>query len=625
MSTNPQRLGKYELQERLGAGGMAEVWKARDTQLQRYVAIKILHANLQEDPNFITRFEREAQLIASLHHPNIVQIHDFQVSRSPESDAPTAYMVMDYVEGGTLADYIAGTSARGNIPSPAQIVHLFTSISLAVDYAHQKGMIHRDIKPANILLDKHNTADNPMGEPILTDFGLAKLLGVTSSTLSGSQSGTPLYSSPEEARGYPGNERSDIYALGVILYEMVTGVPPFRGDTPVAVLTQHLNDAPTSPALINPTIPPALTMVILKALAKDPNLRFISASTMAAAIAEALNIPVPESLGQPAYPKDSADMPTYLSSPVHPGTTPVLSARSPSVSSPSAPPSPPRRRWRALYTTLIAAVIFVLLGSSLGAYLVFFQGRQVPPPPPNLVGGRAFFVSSGQLNPVSAQGIADQLEIDLQNIPDPQPGKGYYAWLLADRHPKAEADTLQPPPQFTLPLLLDPTPLPINHGRVSFLYKGTAQHDNLFSLASRLLITEEDTQGAPRGPAANRSAWRYYAEIPQTPYDHVGNAVLSALDHIRHLFYKETRVAVLGLPGGLDIWLVRNTEKLMEWAVAARDDYNTQGTNADQMRDLFISTLDYLDGSPNVYIDIPGGPVYADPIASRVGLLSIAT
>src|SRR5437764_15481424 len=129
MSTNPQRLGKYELLERLGQGGMAEVWKARDTQLQRYVAIKILHANLQEDPNFIARFEREAQLIASLHHPNIVQIHDFQIASS-EQEGTLAYMVMDYIEGQTLADYISNTSTRGNIPSPTEIVQLFTSIGL---------------------------------------------------------------------------------------------------------------------------------------------------------------------------------------------------------------------------------------------------------------------------------------------------------------------------------------------------------------------------------------------------------------------------------------------------------------------------------------------------------------
>src|SRR5436305_10503219 len=139
MSMEPlRRLGKYELRERLGQGGMAEVWKAFDTQLQRYVAIKLLRAKLLEDPNFVTRFEHEAQLIASLHHPNIVQIHDFQVSRPPESESPIAYMVMAYIEGGTLEDYIASTSARGKFPSPPQIVHLFTSISLAIDYAHRQ-------------------------------------------------------------------------------------------------------------------------------------------------------------------------------------------------------------------------------------------------------------------------------------------------------------------------------------------------------------------------------------------------------------------------------------------------------------------------------------------------------
>jgi serine/threonine protein kinase len=703
MSTEPlRRLGKYELQERLGQGGMAEVWKALDTQLQRYVAIKLLRAKLLEDPNFITRFEREAQLIASLHHPNIVQIHDFQVIRPPESGAPIAYMVMAYIEGQTLAGYIANTSARGRIPSPVEIVNLFTSISLAVDYAHQKGMIHRDIKPANILLDKHNTARNPMGEPILTDFGLAKLLGVSAGALTASQLGTPLYTSPEQARGYPGNERSDLYSLGVILYEMVTGVQPFRGETPVEVLSQHLNVTPASPVLLNPNVPPALTLVILTALAKDPNARFSSASTMTAAIAEALNVPVPESLGQPAYPQDFQNMPTYIGSPISnagAGIAPSPSTPSFALSSPSgspsssggapatmdarsgsgaaapvystpqlatpstwqstpvsasggagasgsplnvpsspaspipgpaaptppgapplptpagSPPSPSGRRWRGLYTALIILLVFVLLASSLGAFLVVRNRNSQPAAVP---GGQAFYLSSGQLNPNSAQGIADQMQIELQNIPDPQPGKSYYAWLLADRHPNVEKLLLQPPPLFTLPLLLGK--LSVSHGRVSFSYNGTSQHDNLFSISSRLLITEEDTNGTPRGPAADRSAWRYYAEIPQTLY---GNPPLSALDHIRHLFYKETRVAVLGLPGGLDTWLYRNTEKLMEWAISARDDYNPQVTNFTLMHQLFVFILDYLDGSPNVHLDVPGGLVLADPVASKVALLSV--
>src|SRR6266566_8330650 len=225
MNTSPRQLGKYELHERLGRGGMAEVWKAFDRQLQRYVAIKLLHANLQQDPAFMTRFVREARTIASLRHPNIVHIYDFQTSDPSESSNPFAYMVMEYIEGQTLAQYLRNTSRPGKMPPAAELVNLFASISSAIDYAHQHGMIHRDIKPANILLDKRlsEAVSGSMnrapiaGEPVLTDFGIAKLLGGSAGMMSGSWIGTPLYIAPEQVQGYPGNERSDIYSLGVIL------------------------------------------------------------------------------------------------------------------------------------------------------------------------------------------------------------------------------------------------------------------------------------------------------------------------------------------------------------------------------------------------------------------------
>src|SRR6266568_2190971 len=345
MSTSPRRLGKYQLQQQLGHGGMAEVWKALDTQLQRYVAIKLLHANLKEDPHFIARFEREAQLIASLHHPNIVQIHDFQIASS-EEEGTIAYMVMDYVEGQTLADYLRRTSSLGNVPSPPELVQLFTSIGLAVDYAHQQGMIHRDLKPANILLDQQNTTRNPMGEPILTDFGLAKLLGASSATLTAVQLGTPLYIAPEQVTGYAGNERSDIYSLGIILYEMVTGTLPFQGDSPAAVMSHHLQTAPPSPVLINPNIPPALDLVILRCLAKDPAARFPSASSLAAAIAEALNVPIPERLSNPTYPSDTKDMPTFVT-PSPPNLSPGTAPSSPALPLVKTSTPPPASRGAA--------------------------------------------------------------------------------------------------------------------------------------------------------------------------------------------------------------------------------------------------------------------------------------
>ncbi|MBV9231490.1 MAG: serine/threonine protein kinase, partial [Chloroflexi bacterium] len=284
----PQQLGKYILYERLGRGGMAEVWKALDTQLRRYVAIKILRADLRNDPQFSTRFLREAQVVASLRHPNIVQVYDFQVIRSPEAKEPLAYMVMDYIAGQNLADYIAATSWRGNYPSPQDIVYLFRIIGQAIDYAHRKGIIHRDIKPANILLDQSAVTSHSMGEPVLTDFGLVKLMSSPTMSLKGLWLGTPLYTSPEQAQGFTVDEYSDIYSLGVILYEICTGRRPFSGNTATAILRQHISAAPPPPEQINPAIPQALTEVILRCLAKDPEARFPSASSLAAALAQAV-------------------------------------------------------------------------------------------------------------------------------------------------------------------------------------------------------------------------------------------------------------------------------------------------------------------------------------------------
>src|SRR5258708_14055205 len=177
-----EQLGKYALLEILGRGGMGEVWKARDTQLQRYVAIKLLHADLQANPDFVTHFMREARLVASLRHPNIVQIHDFQLTNT-QGASVKAYMVMDYIAGGTLAGSLRETVRRGRWLPDAAIVQLFTALSLALDYAHRQGMVHRDIKPANILLDTSAVQGQALGEPILTDFGIARLQGPAASTL----------------------------------------------------------------------------------------------------------------------------------------------------------------------------------------------------------------------------------------------------------------------------------------------------------------------------------------------------------------------------------------------------------------------------------------------------------
>ncbi|MDQ6660070.1 MAG: serine/threonine-protein kinase, partial [Chloroflexota bacterium] len=322
-------------------GGMAEVWKAFDTQLQRYVAIKLLHANLQADPDFVSRFTREAQMIAALRHPNIMQIYDFHISEAhnagtSESDT-IAYMVMEYIKGSTLAHYIYNTSSKKQFPPAAEIIRLFTPISLAIDYAHSQDMIHRDIKPSNILLDQTHTARNPMGEPILSDFGLAKVLTASSQTLTGAVLGTPLYISPEQVQNRPVSKQADLYALGVVLYEVFAGGPPFQGDSLPGIMMQHLIEVPTNPHLVNPNLPPELSVVLLKGLAKDPQNRFPSASAMTAAVAEAFHIPVPEELKQAISTMDDTKLSAAQT--LLPGTSPALSLASEGTIAPSSMPA----------------------------------------------------------------------------------------------------------------------------------------------------------------------------------------------------------------------------------------------------------------------------------------------
>jgi eukaryotic-like serine/threonine-protein kinase len=475
MSTGPRRLGKYELQKRLAHGGMGEVWKTHDTQLNRYVAIKLLRTDVQDNPEFATRFEQEARFIAALRHPNIVQIHDFSISEPPESEIPTAYIVMDFVEGQTLADYIRSTSKKGNFPPTSDLIYIFTAISSALDYAHREGKIHRDIKPANILLDQRLPSARSMGEPILIDFGIARLQGVATGTAVGSLLGTPLYISPEQAQGLHGDHRSDLYSLGIILYEMMTGVTPFRGDTTMAILVQHLNDAPTPPEFINPSISPELSAIILKTIAKKADDRFPTASAMTIALAQALHVPVPARLlpssdrlppsssqGQP-YVSPSRPSGSYIPNTPTPVRDPIQAPMGNFQASPVTPPDllpntslappssgqeyryestymqgwqipqqagqpqskqPGKNRW--LLLTLALVLLVGLVGAGFWAFVLPAQNG-------SSTGGGSVVVGQLQFShsPQATNNAYDQLQITLQNIPDPPDGRTYYAWIQA--------------------------------------------------------------------------------------------------------------------------------------------------------------------------------------------------
>ncbi|MBN1993356.1 MAG: protein kinase [Anaerolineae bacterium] len=268
-----KQLGKYRITEFLGRGAMAEVYRAYQPTLERDVAIKIIHPHLSADPQFIERFQHEARIVAGLRHPGIVQVYDFDVEEG------ACYMVIEYVAGESLKERLLNLHQRGRRLPLTDALLLFRLVVGAVAYAHQQGVIHRDLKPANVLLTRD-------GQPVLTDFGLSKIVGSRLLTELGTIVGTPAYISPEQAAGEAGDERSDIYSLGVMLYELVTGIPPFSGDSPLDIILKHLDDPLPPPRSIRPDLPESITQVIEKALAKTPAVRFQTAEALLMALIE---------------------------------------------------------------------------------------------------------------------------------------------------------------------------------------------------------------------------------------------------------------------------------------------------------------------------------------------------
>ena len=266
-------IGHYQIVEHLGRGGMAEVYKAYQPSLDRYVAIKILHPFVADDETFLARFEREARAVATLRHANIVRVFDF----GHEDD--TYYMVMEFIDGQTLKQRLNALRAAGQTMSPAEVAKLIGQTARALHQAHQRGMVHRDIKPANILLTSG-------GDAVLSDFGIAHMVESTRYTMTGIV-GTPDYMSPEQGQGLEIDLRTDIYSLGIVLYECLTGRTPYSADTPLAVIFQHVQDPLPMPRGINPHISEAMERVVLKSLAKDPVDRFASAEEMAIALESA--------------------------------------------------------------------------------------------------------------------------------------------------------------------------------------------------------------------------------------------------------------------------------------------------------------------------------------------------
>ncbi|PJF36634.1 MAG: hypothetical protein CUN49_04365 [Candidatus Thermofonsia Clade 1 bacterium] len=349
-----QQLGQYQITAKLGAGGMATVYRARQTSIERDVAIKVIRTDLMEDENFVARFRNEARVIASLQHLHIVKVFDYG------NQGNIVYLVMELLEGGSLSRFL-----RQNGALPLKLAtQMLNQISDALDYAHSRGIIHRDLKPDNVLLDHQQNA-------FLTDFGIAKILGDTSSrTRTGMVMGTPPYMAPELWRGEVAEVRTDIYALGILLYEMLTGTIPFRADTPYQMMHQHIYEAPPSLSAQGIDLPIGVDHVLAKALAKNPEQRFASAGQLAEAFREALS-------GQdfsrfaPQPPQADKPQPTPKRTPVRTASellAPTMPPTLPEFSTPSSGrlPTEPHLQRSKRRANILALLVSLLVVAIVG-------------------------------------------------------------------------------------------------------------------------------------------------------------------------------------------------------------------------------------------------------------------
>ncbi len=355
-------LGKYRIVERVGRGGMAQVFKAYHPDLDRFVAIKLLHQFLAEDPEFKTRFKHEAQNVAKLRYPNVLQVYDFDFDEASES----YYMVTEFIEGPTLKSLLLDLASEGKRLPLAETVRICRDVGRALAYAHARGMIHRDVKPANVMID----AD---GRIVLTDFGIAKILGgSTGLTASGALMGTPAYMPPELGLGGVGDHRADLYSLGVMLYEMATGKLPYEANTPLSVVYMHVNDPLPPPSSVNPDIPRGLELVINRAMAKKPEERYQSADEFIddlqdlGAVAQQEEAP-PKTAAVPAQPRPAAPAkPTPAAPPPVAPTDTTRPRPTPAGKAPAEPVEEERRRPVLLYGIVaLVAVAIIAAGAAL--------------------------------------------------------------------------------------------------------------------------------------------------------------------------------------------------------------------------------------------------------------------
>jgi serine/threonine protein kinase len=387
-------IGNVRIDKDLARGGMGEVYVGTHLRLDRLVIVKVMHSYIEADAELQARFEQEAKVVAALRHPNIVQVFDFDIAEGHP------YIVMEFLRGPSLATYLRELSSRNEKLQPAQIARLLSMVATALDYAHEQGVIHRDIKPGNIIL--HNKTGlfssdlplSPLTEPVITDFGLVRI-HATTQTSAGKRSGTPAYMSPEQAHGLTVDHRSDIYSLGIVLYELIAGHVPFNAETNWGIIYKQINEPP--PPI--PEIPPTVQQVIDRVLAKDPDARYQTCRELAADYMDAIGM-----VSEANAVRSGASFP-------------ITRQREP-VSASNQWIQPAGLTWkRAAVYSLTGLLILAL---AIWGFLTFSSP------------GTGEEAAVGRLRFQDGTARADQVTISTSSLGPPPQGSKYEAWLIQD-------------------------------------------------------------------------------------------------------------------------------------------------------------------------------------------------
>jgi eukaryotic-like serine/threonine-protein kinase len=528
-------IGNVRIEKLLARGGMAEVYLGSHLNLERPVAVKLLHSYIEEEPLLIERFRREAKVVAGLRHPNIVQIFDFDtVDGHP-------YIVMEYLRGPTLAAYLRHLHQRKKrIPSD-QVARLLNELSIALDYAHKQGVVHRDIKPGNVLLHQKGgdiPLDRPLAddvEAVITDFGLVRIMNTASQTASGTVSGTPAYMSPEQARGDQTDHRTDIYSLGIVLYEMLAGRVPFEADSTLTVL--HMQIHTTPPPI--PGIPEKVQAVIDRALLKNPQDRYNSSRELAGDYARAIGMTshastLPEAESASTIPVEAALPVEAEPQPVPP--PPTKPEPSPKLEPQAEPKSQPKLepvRGPARNRSAIPVILFSIIGIivlAVGGFLLFSRSARPTPPPSTATSNPEVVIPNTGTSPLPSEAPAlpspdrmVKIPADTYNVGKDPEGTNQTAaqavtldeyWI--DQYPVTHADFQQYTPEWIIPSGKDKHPV---------IGVEWEQADAYCRALNKRLPSEAEWEAAARGPGPDPQLYPWgrdaalALELPNQTYE----------------------------------------------------------------------------------------------------------